>query len=105
MGIEPKNEKKNKKNQNGNIYIYIISLLKFSFRFGNFTSLSLNAIVSVLADTGAAVLERVPGLDGMKIVQIAAGAEHSAVITGKVSSTFSLFYSQSYCLLIFLSHL
>ncbi|KAK6241963.1 Regulator of chromosome condensation [Theobroma cacao] len=34
--------------------------------------------------SGAAVLERVPGLDGMKVVQIAAGAEHSAIITGKV---------------------
>ncbi|XWS34946.1 hypothetical protein CRYUN_Cryun21dG0081000 [Craigia yunnanensis] len=34
-----------------------------------------------LSDTGAAFLERVPGLDGMKIVQIAAGAEHSAVVT------------------------
>ncbi|XP_022733837.1 ultraviolet-B receptor UVR8 isoform X2 [Durio zibethinus] len=31
--------------------------------------------------SGSPVLERVPGLDGMKIVQIAAGAEHSAVIT------------------------
>ncbi|KAK8480404.1 hypothetical protein V6N13_090347 [Hibiscus sabdariffa] len=29
----------------------------------------------------AAVLERVPGLDGMKVAEIAAGAEHSAVVT------------------------
>ena len=67
------------------------SLLKFSYTFGNFISLSLNADTSVLGDTGTAILERAPGLDGMKIVQIAAGAEHSAVLTGKVSSTFSFF--------------
>ncbi|XVF84811.1 hypothetical protein PTKIN_Ptkin17bG0069500 [Pterospermum kingtungense] len=34
-----------------------------------------------LSDTGARILERVLGLDGMKIVDIAAGAEHSAVVT------------------------
>ncbi|OMO80867.1 Regulator of chromosome condensation, RCC1 [Corchorus capsularis] len=33
------------------------------------------------SDTGGAVLERVTGLEGMKVVQIAAGAEHSAVVT------------------------
>ncbi|OMO57960.1 Regulator of chromosome condensation, RCC1 [Corchorus olitorius] len=32
------------------------------------------------SDTGGAVLERVTGLEGMKVMQIAAGAEHSAVL-------------------------
>ena len=39
-------------------------------------------------------LEKVPGLDGIKIVDIAAGAEHSAVVTGKIlfsSSSVILF--------------
>lgn len=42
-----------------------------------------------LADVSALVLERVPGLDGKKIMQIAAGAEHSALVTGKISVHFS----------------
>ena len=29
---------------------------------------------------------RIPGLNGLKVRQIAAGAEHSAVVTGKLSS-------------------
>jgi hypothetical protein len=36
------------------------------------------------ADSREAILEKVPGLNGIKIVQIAAGAEHSAVVTGKI---------------------
>ncbi|MBA0566931.1 hypothetical protein Golob_011703, partial [Gossypium lobatum] len=38
-----------------------------------------------------AVLERVPGLDGIKVVDIAAGAEHSAIVTGKVTLIFHWF--------------
>ncbi|GMY26079.1 ultraviolet-B receptor UVR8 isoform X2 [Fagus crenata] len=34
-----------------------------------------------LPDSREAILEKVPGLNGIKIVQIAAGAEHSAVVT------------------------
>lgn len=29
-------------------------------------------------------LEKVPGLDGMKIVDMATGAEHSVIVTGKI---------------------
>ena len=29
-------------------------------------------------------LEKVPGLDGTKITDIAAGAEHSVIVTGKM---------------------
>lgn len=38
----------------------------------------------VLADPRGAILEKVPVLDALKIVHIAAGAEHSAVVTGKI---------------------
>lgn len=29
-------------------------------------------------------MERVPGLDGVKILQVAAGAEHSALLKGEI---------------------
>ncbi|GMI70703.1 SENSITIVE TO ABA 1 [Hibiscus trionum] len=40
-----------------------------------------NTILSKHSSGEAAILERVSSLDGMKIVEIAAGAEHSAVVT------------------------
>lgn len=49
------------------------------------------AIVYVLADIDGAVLQRVPGLVGIKVVDIAAGAEHSAIVTGKVTLIFHWF--------------
>lgn len=36
------------------------------------------------ADSREAILEKVLGLDGTKVLHIAAGAEHSAVVTGKL---------------------
>jgi hypothetical protein len=50
-----------------------------------------------LADPRGAILEKVHGVDGLKIEHIAAGAEHSAVVTGKVlliSIVSSLFCGQ-----------
>jgi hypothetical protein len=44
----------------------------------------------VLADPRGAILEKVPVLDALKIVHIAAGAEHSAVVTGKI--LFNLYF-------------
>ncbi|WVZ11106.1 hypothetical protein V8G54_015636 [Vigna mungo] len=39
-----------------------------------------------IADLREVNLEKVPGLDGMKITDIATGAEHSVIVTGKVYS-------------------
>ncbi|KAL6187649.1 hypothetical protein ACLB2K_039045 [Fragaria x ananassa] len=36
----------------------------------------------LLADSGEAMLEKVPGLEGNRIMDIAAGAEHSVIVTG-----------------------
>ena len=35
---------------------------------------------------------KVQGLDGLKVVQIAAGAEHSALVTGKYVVSFTIIY-------------
>ena len=35
---------------------------------------------------------KVQGLDGSKVVQIAAGAEHSALVTGKYVVSFNIIY-------------
>lgn len=51
----------------------------------------------MLTDPRGAILEKVSGLDALKIVHIAAGAEHSAVVTGKIlliSIVSSLFFGQ-----------
>lgn len=45
---------------------------------GNLENLGL---INHRPDVSALVLERVPGLDGKKVMQIAAGAEHSALVT------------------------
>ena len=37
-------------------------------------------------------LVKVQGLDGSKVVQIAAGAEHSALVTGKYVVSFNIIY-------------
>lgn len=34
-------------------------------------------------DSSETLLEKVPGFDGVQVLQIAAGAEHSAAVTGK----------------------
>jgi len=46
-------------------------------------SLILCAFLCSSADSREAILQKVPGLNDIKTVQIAAGAEHSAVVTGK----------------------
>ena len=43
-------------------------------------------------------LVKVQGLDGSKVVQIAAGAEHSALVTGKYVVSFNIIYFFFYCL-------
>lgn len=51
----------------------------------------------MLTDPRGAILEKVSGLDALKIVHVAAGAEHSAVVTGKIlliSLVSSLFLGQ-----------
>lgn len=37
-----------------------------------------------VADLREAKLEKAPGLDGIKIADIATGAEHSIIVTGKM---------------------
>lgn len=62
------------------------------------------SLFHVPADSSRATLNEVIGLDGVKVVKIAAGAEHSALVTGKViyyellPSSFSLW---SYCVISF----
>ncbi|XP_061986885.1 ultraviolet-B receptor UVR8-like isoform X2 [Populus nigra] len=40
--------------------------------------------VKHLSDSSGALLNKVIGLDGVKVVKVAAGAEHSAIVTGKI---------------------
>lgn len=48
-------------------------------------------------DSSEPLLEKVAGFDGVKVVQIAAGAEHSAAITGKRGEEqFHLFVLQTF---------
>ncbi|KAK2990790.1 hypothetical protein RJ640_012691 [Escallonia rubra] len=39
-----------------------------------------------------ALIGRIPSLDGIKVLQVAAGAEHSALVTGKVNFSFSIVF-------------
>lgn len=44
---------------------------------------SLNCSVSLIEESEEGVISRIPGLGSSKVLQIAAGAEHSALVTGK----------------------
>ena len=44
---------------------------------------------------------KVQGLDGSKVVQIAAGAEHSALVTGKYVVSFTIIYFFFFFFLLF----
>jgi len=44
-------------------------------------------------DSSEALFEKVPDFDGVKVMQIAAGAEHSAAVTGKRGGAILLFLS------------
>lgn len=44
----------------------------------------------LFTDSGEAMLEKVPGLEGNRIMDIAAGAEHSVIVTGSNFSSVSL---------------
>ena len=66
------------------------------FKLGN-TLNKQNEKQQLQEDSSETLLEEVPGFDGVKVLQIAAGAEHSAVVTGKmveggeISSLFQTF--------------
>lgn len=52
------------------------------FKLGN-TLNKQNEKQQLQEDSSETLLEKVPGFDGVNVLQIAAGAEHSAAVTGK----------------------
>ncbi|KAB5524697.1 hypothetical protein DKX38_022446 [Salix brachista] len=68
---------------------------------GGLCHLEKMSVVKHRSDSSRATLNEVIGLDGVKVVKIAAGAEHSALVTGKViyyellPSSFSLWMDGS----------
>lgn len=59
-------------------------------------------MLSNVVDSREAKLEKVPGLDGTKITDIATGAEHSILVTGKITDiAHGLVYYQSSALTSF----
>lgn len=48
-------------------------------------------------------LGKIPGLNGIKVLQIAAGAEHSALVTGSIFALYYICLYSKTCVLIFLS--
>ena len=64
------------------------------------------SLFHVPADSSGAALNEVIGLDGVKVVKIVAGAEHSAIVTGKLIYyellTIFFFFTESLCHFILL---
>lgn len=50
-----------------------------------------------MSDSKEGVLEDVPGLEGQKVVHIAAGAEHSALVTGMLFITIAIAVGYKFC--------
>lgn len=63
------------------------SIVIYGIFIGNCILIISNLVISQFlctpANSSGVALEKVSGLDGVKVGQIAAGAEHSAVVTGK----------------------
>jgi hypothetical protein len=64
------------------------------------------SVFHVPEDSPGTALNEVIGLDGVKVVKIAAGAEHSALVTGKLIYyellTIFFFFTESLCHFILL---
>lgn len=56
----------------------------------------INLVICAPENSKEAALEKVSGLDDTKVVQIAAGAEHSALVTGNVRRSLFIYISTSF---------